>query len=59
MENTFQSTQSGQGELKNYYDMDVTKEALKRKRKKMMDKQEANKLGIDPNAVAMYNQLKK
>lgn len=59
MANTFQTTQSGQGELKNYYDTSTAKAALKRRREKLLAKEQGKKLGIDPNMVDMYNTIKK
>lgn len=57
--NRVQNIQSGQAMLKNVYDPTVEKEALKRKRAKMAAKVEASRLGVDPNAVQMFNQIKK
>ncbi len=57
--NQMQNIQSGSAELKNVYDPGVAKEALRRKREKMAAKVEASRLGVDPNAVQMFNQIKK
>ena len=57
--NDIKTVNAGSAELKNVYDPGVAKEALRRKREKMAAKVEASRLGVDPNAVQMYNQMKK